>query len=208
MKTRTMTARTRVTLLAAALVVAGIATGCAPQGDASAIEPSVAQTGTPSSTPTATVTADARPDGILDVRLVDSFDDSVARTGALPAEGCARVATAQEEGYQLELQRADPPTDPVSPVEVVAVTTPVGNAAQGPVGPLTAEGIGIGSILDEAQTAYPDAEEVEIPDGRTYLKVATDDSTGSLFLAYSAETSVIWGVVATTLPAPPYEPCS
>jgi hypothetical protein len=205
------TARSRETLLAAALLAVGLVTGCSPQAEpapTATSTPTASATVTPAPTETAGPDADAAPGGILDVMLGESYDDAVARIGATPTEGCPRVATSQGEGYQIELQRPEPPVEPQSPVEVVAVTTPVGNAAQGPVGPRTAAGIGIGSTFDEAQAAYPDAEVVEMPDDRSYLMIETGTDSRALFLAYSPETSVVWGVIATTLDVPPSQPCA
>lgn len=207
---RISTIRSGATLIAALLTV-GLVTACSPQADSaptSTSTPTASETASPTPTETGASDADAAPGGILDIMLGESYDDAVARAGATPAEDCARVATAQGEGYQLELQRPEPPVEPESPVEAVAVTTPVGNAAQGPVGPRTAGGIGIGSTLEEAQAAYPDAEIVEMPDDRSYLKAETGTGSEALFLAYSPETSVVWGVIVTTLEVPPSQPCA
>lgn len=208
-----MSDRVRTPLLAAAVLVVGALTACAPAvgGQASSTSQTATPDGAPSSTasPTATPAADVSPNGILGIALGEPFDDAVARAGATPAEGCERIATVDGAEYSLEIQRPDPPLEPVSPVEVVAVAAPVGNAAQGPVGPTTAEGIGIGSSLDEARAAYPDAATIPTPDGpQHFLKVAVGDDGAALFLAYTEGTPVIWGMTATTLQAPPYEPCS
>lgn len=203
----------RIWPLAAAVLAVGFLGGCAAEQQLPAGAPSIAQTEAPSDSPTPapapSPSAGATADGILGIVLGEPFDDTVARVGATPQEGCERVATVEGAEFQLQLQRPDPAGAPPSPVEAVSISAPVGNAAQGQVGPRTAEGIGIGSTLDDAFAAYPDAEEIETPDGVTsYLKVATGPGLESLFLAYSEGTAIIWGLTATTLQAPPYEPCS
>lgn len=207
-------------VLAAVVAVAGLATACAPQSGAAPTESAVDTSGASSASPTPTASpADAvSAAGILDVALGESYDDAVARTGAAVTEGCEwEASTFGYEGvadFRLAFQRPEPVTDPASPITLIAVTVPIGNVTEGAtVGPVTSQGVGIGSTVDQVLAAYPDAEDFGVSgDPRRHLLVETgaetDLGTESLYLSYTEGTPVIWGMTATTLDTPLYERCT
>lgn len=151
---------------------------------------------------------DVSPSGIGDVDLGTSYDEAVAATGATLAEACPWLATADADGYTLTLQRPELPEQGPAVVDLVQVSaSPVDLEGKPAVGPVTAEGIGIGSRVDQALAAYPDAVEIESVGDRRYLAIESDAGTGSVFLTYTAGTDTIWAVTATSLDEPPYESC-
>lgn len=193
-------------------VAAALLAGCAAPG---APTPTVTQTVTapaqpaPTSSPSASApAADVSPSGIGDVELGTSYDEAVAATGATLAEACPWLATADADGYTLTLQRPELPEQGPAVVDLVQVSaSPVDLEGKPAVGPVTAEGIGIGSRVDQALAAYPDAVEIESVGDRRYLAIESEEGTGSVFLTYSAGTDTIWAVTATSLDEPPYESC-
>jgi hypothetical protein len=207
-------------VLAAVVAVAGLVTACAPQAGASSSEPAADTSSATSAetTPTASPADAVSPSGILDVALGDPFEDAIARTGASITESCEWQATSfGYEGvpdFQLAFLRPNPVDDPAMPVNLVAVTVPVGNVPEGTtVGPVTSEGVGIGSTVDEVLAAYPDAEDFGVEgDPRRHLLVETgeetDFGTESLYLSYTEGTPTIWGMTATTLDTPLYDACA
>lgn len=204
-----MTVLFRSRLLAAAAVL-GVLTlaSCAP--DAPDAAPSGPTTPTPvptaqqpSPSPSAPP-AEVSATGIQTIALGEPFDETVTQHGAVAAEGCPYAATLSAGAYTLTFSR-DAAADDASPVEFVSAATPIGNAA-GTEGPRTAEGIGIGSTIEEARAVYPDAEEIVSAGDRRYLRVASDGDS-ALFLAFTDGEPVIWGLTATILDEPPYELC-
>jgi hypothetical protein len=198
------------------MAVAGaLLAGCA----APAPTPTVTQTVTasadpaPSPSPSASASesapaADVSPSGIGDVELGTPYDEAVAVAGATPAEACPWLASADADGYMLTLQRPELPEQDPAVVDLVQVSaSPADIEGGSATGPVTAEGIGIGSRVDEALDAYPDAVETESVGDRRYLAIESEAGIGSVFLTYTAGTDVIWAVTATTLEEPPYESC-
>lgn len=193
-------------------VTGALLAGCAAPASPA---PTVTQTVTapadpsPSSSPTASApTADASPSGIGDVELGLPYDEAVAVAGAAPVEACPWLASAQADGYMLTIQRPEVSEQDPPVVDLVQVSaSPVDLEGRPTVGPVTAEGIGLGSRVDEALAAYPDAVEIESVGDRRYLAIESEAGTGSVFLTYTAGTDIIWAVTATTLEEPPYESC-
>ena len=69
-------------------------------------------------------------------------------------------------------------------------------------GPRTAEGIGVGSTVEEVLAAYPDAVESADSTDSTIVHL----NVGDMFFTYR-EAPVITSVTVTTADAPPYELC-
>lgn len=196
-------------MAAAVALLAGCAAPPAPT-------PTVTETVTASADPApspspsdSAPTADASPSGIGDVELGMPYDEAVAAAGATPVEACPWLATAEADGYTLTVQRPEVSEQEPAVVDLVQVSASPENLEGKPaVGPLTAEGIGIGSRMDQALAAYPDAVEIESVGDRRYLAIESEDGAGSVFLTYTAGTDIIWAVTATTLDEPPYESCA
>lgn len=191
-------------LAATAVLLAGCATPAEPT-------PTVTQTVTASAEPAPSSpapTAGARASGLDDVELGTPYDEAVAASGATPAEACPWIASTEADGYTLTIQRPEIADQEPVVVDLVQVSaSPVDLERGSPIGPLTVEGIGIGSRMDQALAAYPDAVEVEGVGDRRYLEIESETGTGSLFLTYTAGTDTIWAMTATTLDEPPYESC-
>ena len=196
-----------------AAVTAALLAGCAAPASPT---PTVTQTVTapadpaPTSSPSgsSTPTADASPSGIGDVELGAPYDEAVAVAGATPVEACPWLASAEADGYMLTVQRPEVSEQDPAVVDLVQVSaSPVDLEGKPAVGPLTAEGIGLGSRVDEVLTAYPDAVEIESVGDRRYLAIESEPGTGSVFLTYTAGGDIIWAVTATSLDEPPYESC-
>jgi hypothetical protein len=193
-------------------VTGALLAGCAAPASPT---PTVTQTVTapadpaPSPSPSASApAADASPSGIGDVELGAPFDEAVAAAGATPVEACPWLASAEDGGYMLTVQRPEVSEQDPAVVDLVQVSaSPVDLEGKPATGPVTAEGIGLGSRVDEALAAYPDAVEIESVGDRRYLAVESEADTGSVFLTYTAGTDIIWAVTATTLDEPPYESC-
>ena len=191
-------------LLAASVLAVVLVTGCASPNSPDSAAPVPAEEPTTSSQPSSSPSEGT---GIGTVRIGMSFNEALEGTGATPvADVCPWVATVEEDGYITVIQR-DESGDETSPVILVSASAPP--EASGRVGPRTPEGIGIGSTVEEARVAYPDAEELA-PDGmgdRRYLKVDSGGE-GNVFLSFTDGGERIWAVSVTTLPVPPYEPCA
>lgn len=193
-------------------VTGALLAGCAAPASPT---PTVTQTVTapadpvPSATPSASApAADVSPSGIGDVELGTPYDEAVATAGAAPVEACPSLASAEADGYTLILQRAEPPEQDPAVVDLVQVSaSPADLEGGSPIGPVTAQGIGVGSRVDQALAAYPDAAEIESVGDRRYLAIESEAGTGSVFLTYTAGIDTIWAVTATTLEEPPYESC-
>ncbi|MDN3445093.1 hypothetical protein [Microbacterium sp. APC 3901] len=197
-------------------VTGALLAGCAAPASPT---PTVTQTVTasadpaPSSSPSASPSAsapaaDVSPSGIGDVELGTPYDDAAAGAGATPVEACPWLASAEADGYTFILQRAEPPEQDPAVVDLVQVSaSPADLEGGSPIGPLTAEGIGVGSRVDQALAEYPDAAEIESVGDRRHLAIESEAGIGSVFLTYTAGVDTIWAVTATTLEEPPYESC-
>jgi hypothetical protein len=208
----------RVTASIAILLLSAAAlSACATQGEPASTpsgSPSASAeptpTPTPTPTPAATVDSDdpstwvITDDGMGPIALGDPFPDAL---GLMPqgttndTERCAWTAwwSAPDRSYQVYAARASDAAEDGPVIDVNAASWSDPAAADGP---RTAEGVGIGSTVDEVRAAYPDA--IETPD-------AVDPSivhlrVGRIFFDYR-ETPVIVSVTVTTADAPPYEVC-
>jgi len=203
-----------VVLLLSAATLTACASTAAPESSGST--PSASGAATPSAssmpTPTPTPTVDSddpstwviTDDGMGPIVLGDPFSDAVA----LMPEGttndsanCGWTAwwNAADQSYQVYAARA---SDASADGPVIDVTTASWNDPSAVDGPHTAEGIGVGSTVDEVRAAYP---------GVTELPDAIDPSIvhlqqGRIFFTYR-ENPVITEITVTTADAPPYELC-
>ncbi|MFB8386768.1 hypothetical protein ACFC3F_06465 [Microbacterium sp. NPDC055910] len=196
-----MSIRTRSAAAFVAVILAVSLTACATPATTGPTDP-VGISATPTaSSPAAT----AGPDEIEGIRVGEPFSSA---TAAIPefatTPGCEWVGSAPRDGYSLVVQR-ETDGDDDAPVVLVAVSAPSDEAAA--AGPITPEGIGIGSSVEDARAAYPDAVEIPGVGDRLYLKVP-GDAGAALFLSYSDGGDVIWALTATSLQTPPYEPCA
>jgi hypothetical protein len=189
--------------LAVSVLAVVLVTGCAAPDSPGGASPTPTEEPTSSSQPPPSSSGA----GIGTDRIGMPFDEAMEGTGAAPvADVCPWVATVEEDGYITVIQR-DESGDETSPVILVSASAPPEASVR--VGPRTPEGIGIGSTVEEARVAYPDAEELA-PDGmgdRRYLKVDSGGE-GNVFLSFTDGGERIWAVSVTTLPVPPYEPCA
>ena len=191
-------------LLAFSVLAVVLVTGCAVPNSPGGASTMPTEEPTTSSQPPSSSSDGA---GIGAVRIGMSFDEAMQGTGATPvADVCPWVATAPEDGFVTVIQR-DESGDDTSPVILVSASASA--EASGEVGPRTPEGIGIGSTVEQARFAYPDAEELA-PEGmgdRRYLKIDSGGE-GNVFLSFTDGGERIWALTVTTLPVPPYEPCA
>lgn len=139
--------------------------------------------------------------GPFDAALALMPADSVNDT-----ENCVWTSfwSPADASYQFVIARAsdDAPDGPV--VTIAAISSPGTTQV---TGPRTAEGVGIGSSLDDLTAAYPEAVPVDSPigDGEgvpRYLQVGD-----SIFFTYYGGTDVVAGVTVTTAQTPSYEFC-
>ncbi|MBD3943905.1 hypothetical protein IF188_19620 [Microbacterium sp. NEAU-LLC] len=201
--------------IAVLLLSAAALTACATSGGSSPTTSGTASASaeqTPTDTPTPSPTIDSddpstwiiTEDGMGPIALGDPFPEALA----LMPEGtrndttnCAWTAwwNAPDQSYQVFAARA---SDSADDGPVINVSTDSWSDPAVADGPRTAEGIGVGSTVDEVRAAYPAA--IEMPDSIgpdiVYLKV------GRIFFTYR-ETPVITSITVTTADVPPYEVC-
>lgn len=141
------------------------------------------------------------------------YADALTAPGADVSETCTGVAGASPSDDQwsgdVSLWAVASQQDPSSTVTEITVSVPA-DAASEHAGepPLTAEGIGVGSTVDDVMTAYPDARELDdtgIP-GRS-LYYVQGDSAGLVFTV-EPERGVVWEISVTAGDLPSYEPCA
>lgn len=141
------------------------------------------------------------------------YADALTAPGADVSETCTGVAGASPSDDQwsedVSLWAVASQQDPSSTVTEITVSVPA-DAAPEHAGepPLTEEGIGLGSTVDDVMVTYPDARELDdtgIP-GRS-LYYVQGDSAGLVFTV-EPERGVIWQISVTAGDLPSYEPCA
>ncbi|WP_160150892.1 hypothetical protein [Microbacterium timonense] len=116
-------------------------------------------------------------------------------------ERCGWLAWWNSPGEQYNVYAAGSAEAPdAGPVTLVAAEE-WADPTSAP-GPRTAEGIGIGSTVDEVRAAYPEVSEISdsVDSSMVHLRV------GQMFFTYREEP-VIRSVTVTTADLPPYELC-
>lgn len=201
-----MSVRTRSAAAVAVVAIIAALAGCSTPVTTGPTDPAEVDHTPSLTTPAPSDTGGvAGPDSIDGVQVGEPFSSETAGIpGFAAVEGCEWVGQASRDDYSLTVQR-DAADDEDGPVVLVAVSAPADDV---PVaGPVTAEGIGIGSTVDDARAAYPDAEETRGEGDRRYLRV-DEAGESALFLSYTDGEQVIWALTATSLETPPYEPCA
>lgn len=196
-----------VALAALTGCAAGDAGGSTVAGSASPAETTSISSPTPTPTaipdsndPSTWVVSD---DGVGPLRLGEPFSEvlPLMPDGATNDQAnCAWTAWWNAPGAAYGLYAARPSdadaSGAVNVIEVGDWADPSdANAAR------TAEGIGLGSTVDEVRTAYPDA--VDVPH-------AIDSSIGVQQVGrvyFSSREGIVSAVTVTSLPQPPYEVC-
>ncbi|MFB7893369.1 hypothetical protein ACFC1I_14300 [Microbacterium sp. NPDC056044] len=202
-------------LVLTAVVLAGCASPAGPQtstpptrpdasATAAAAEPSATAGATPTIDPEDPSTWLITDSGIGPIELGMPFS---AALELMPPgttndpERCAWLAwwTAEDQDYNVYTAGSSDAAD-AGPVGLVA-TEAWANAVAGP-GPRTADGIGVGSTVDEVRAAYPEAVETvdTIDSSIVHLRA------GRIFFTYR-EDPVIASVTVTAMEMPPYELC-
>jgi hypothetical protein len=112
--------------------------------------------------------------------------------------------SAPDGRYQLVAARSSDTADH-GPVQVVAsMSLP---ESTGVAGPLTPQGIGVGSSLEEVQAAYPGADFMDTSDGSAIGGQRFINLGDTVFLTFYEGATTVAAVTVTTLHTPPYELC-
>ena len=178
---------------------------------------SASATPSPSSpTPSASPSVSPSPSSTVDAADPGTWVISADGIGPLKL-GAALDATAASlpEGWTQDQQRCpwaaswNAPdytvwvvtSSDAGPVDMVASTSR-GNATADAVGPRTAEGVGVGTPVATAKSAYPDAQQgTTAIGGNLFLRVE------NTFMEYRDENAAIEAVWVTDGEEPPYEIC-
>lgn len=205
-----------ISLLIATLLLAGCATPAnGPTPSATASEPAPQPTSSESASPGAgepdpedpstwTVSAE----GMGPVLIGGDFDATLSQlptTWTSDGAACSWAAfwNAPDTSFSMHFVRgAEDQSEPIS--EISAST--MADAVAGPVGPTTAEGVGIGATRDEILTAYPDAEEGTATVDGEWIRVPSE-SDGQIFFQFLTGAERAWAVTVTTRDEPSYEVC-
>ncbi|MGU3645392.1 hypothetical protein ACLBXX_10525 [Microbacterium sp. C23T] len=199
----------------AAVVLAGCSSPAAPGASTPSKSPDASATtaaAEPSATAGATPTIDSEDPStwLITDSGIGPIELGMPFSGALELmppgttndpERCAWLAwwTSQDQDYNVYTAGSSDAAD-AGPVGLIATEGWAGAAAA--PGPRTADGVGVGSTVDEVRTAYPDA--VETPDSIDSSIVHL--RAGRIFFTYR-EDPVIAAVTVTAMDVPPYELC-
>ena len=205
-----------VVMLSATLMLTACATPAnGPEQTPTATEPA------PQPTPSGSASADegepdpedpstwtVSPEGIGPVLIGGDFDATLAElptTWTSDGAACSWAAfwNAPDTSFSMHFVRgAEDQTEPIS--EISAST--VADSVTDPVGPETAEGLGVGATRDEILATYPDAEEGAATVDGEWIRVPSE-SDGQIFFQFLAGADRAWAVTVTTRDEPSYEVC-
>lgn len=206
-------------VLAAGLLAISVA-GCsnaadAPEQtaspDAQSSAPADTQTPTPSATEAEGIegwTIEQAGIGPFDIGM--RYADALTENDATVTETCTGVASVESGEGAVDMWLLATDNDPEGTVSEISVSVTADGAAEhAGNGPLTEEGIGLGSSVDELTSAYPDVRELDdtgVPNRSMYY-LQGDEGGGLIFTTQSGD-DVIWSISVTTGETPAYEPCA
>lgn len=178
-----------VVSISAAVWLAPLPQQATPPTPTISATPTPTRTATPTPDPMATPPVSAspagwvlRPDGLGPVELGMPLEQAAAEVG-----GMTLACAGAYYGFDSSLWIAGWQTDVVNSVEWYA-------RDGGTVGPRTAEGIGIGSTIDEVRAAYPDGVDVN--------RQRPNIQAGKLFFQLNTDSGLVDGVGVTNTDVP------
>ncbi|WP_243225008.1 hypothetical protein [Microbacterium sp. CIAB417] len=207
--------RTAAALLAVTLLLAGCSTAAeGPETEPPTTGPTPTATAEETASPTpapdpadpATWTISA--EGIGPVHIGGDFDGTLAdlpTSWTSDGAACSWAAfwNAPDASFSMHFVRgSENQSDPIS--EVSAST--MADAVSGPVGPVTAEGLGVGAARDEILAGYPDAEEGTGAVDGEWIRIPSDGEA-QIFFQFLTGADLAWAVTVTTRDEPSYEVC-
>ncbi|WP_460799494.1 hypothetical protein [Microbacterium sp. GXF0217] len=147
-------------------------------------------------------------EGIGPILIGGDFDATLAElptTWTSDGAACSWAAfwNAADASFSIRFVRgAEDQSEPISEVSASAMA----DSVTGPVGPETAESLGIGATRDEILAAYPDAEEGTASIDGEWIRVPSD-ADGQIFFQFLTGADRAWAVTVTTRDEPSYEVC-
>lgn len=206
-----------VALLSATLMLTACATPAnGPEQTPTASEPAPSASSSPS--PSAPGTDEPGPDdpstwtvsadGIGPVLIGGDFDATLAElptTWTSDGAACSWAAfwNAPDTSFSMHFVRGA--EDQSEPIAEVSAST-MADSVDGPVGPSTEDGLGIGATRDEILAAHPDAEEGTATVDGEWIRVPSE-SDGQIFFQFLTGADRAWAVTVTTRDEPSYEVC-
>ncbi|MGF6821406.1 hypothetical protein M2317_000292 [Microbacterium sp. ZKA21] len=211
----------RVRIAAVMLLSATLLTACAtpangPEQTPTSSEPAPSESASPS--PSASGPDEPDPDdpsswlvsaeGIGPVLIGGDFDATLAdlpTTWTSDGAACPWAAfwNAPDTSFSMHFVRgAEDQSEPISDISASTMA----DSVSGPVGPETADGLGVGATRDEILAVYPDAEEGSASIDGEWIRVPSE-SDGQIFFQFLTGADRAWAVTVTTRDEPSYEVC-